>query len=89
MQIPDAGGRTWQYRAGNGRIGRGEFWITCQLAGDIANSYGLGKSERSAIEYSQEEAGPPISRSRSLPILDITGNQVPPWMNFVQGFQPI
>ncbi|MEG4283885.1 hypothetical protein QUB68_12210 [Microcoleus sp. A006_D1] len=28
------------------------------------------------------------SRNRSLPILDITGNQVQRWMNFVQKFRP-
>jgi len=88
QEIPGAGGRTWYYRAGNGRIDMGTFRITCQLAGDIANTYGLGKPERSAIEYSQEEAGPPISRTRSIPILDITGNKVQRWMNFVQGFRP-
>jgi serine/threonine-protein kinase len=88
QEIPGAGGRTWLYRAGNGRIDMGEFRITCQSAGDIANTYGLGKPELSAIEYSQEEAGPPISRTRSIPILDITGNKVQRWMNFVQGFRP-
>lgn len=88
QEIPGAGFRDWEYRAGNGRIEMGTFRITCQLAGDIANTYGLGKSERSAIEYSQEEAGPPISRTRFIPILEITGNKVDRWMNFVQGFRP-
>ncbi|MEG4218550.1 hypothetical protein QUA27_24790 [Microcoleus sp. Pol14C6] len=88
QEIPHAGGRTWYYRAGNGKIDMGQFRINCQLASDIANTYGLGKPERSAIEYSQEEPGPPRSRSHSLPILDIT-NKVPRWMNFVQAFQPI
>ncbi|MEG4287214.1 hypothetical protein QUB68_29335 [Microcoleus sp. A006_D1] len=68
---------------------RWTFRITCQSAGTLANSYGLGKLELSAIEYSQEEAGPPISSHRSLPILDITGNKVQRWLNFVQGFRPI
>ncbi|MCC3409702.1 MAG: hypothetical protein JGK17_29970 [Microcoleus sp. PH2017_10_PVI_O_A] len=89
QEIPGAGFRDWEYRAGNGRISMGTFRITCQLASDTANTYGLGKPERSAIEYSQEEAGLPISRTRSIPILDITGNKVDRWMNFVQGFRPI
>ncbi|WP_293366644.1 hypothetical protein [Microcoleus sp. CAWBG50] len=89
QEIPRAGFRDWEYRAGNGRISMGTFRITCLLAGDIAKTYGLGKPERSAIEYSQEEAGPPISRTRSIPILDITGNKVDRWLNFVQSFRPI
>jgi hypothetical protein len=89
QEIPRAGFRDWDYWAGNGRISMGTFRITCQLAGDIANTYGLGKPERTAISYSQEEAGPPISRTRSIPILDITGNKIDRWLNFVQSFRPI
>lgn len=87
-EIPNAGGRTWYYFAGNGKIDMGQFRINCQLASEIANTYGLGKPERTAIEYSQEEAGRPISRTRSIPILDITGNKIQRWTNFVQGFRP-
>lgn len=81
-----AGGSTKFYRAGNGKIDMGQFRINCQLASDIANTYGLGKPERTAIEYSQGEAGRPISRTRSIAILDITGNKIQRWTNFVQGF---
>lgn len=88
QEIPNAGGRTWYYRAGNGKIDMGQFRINCQLASEIANTYGLGKPERSAIEYSQGEAGRPISRTRSIPILDITGNKIQRWTNFVQRFRP-
>jgi hypothetical protein len=88
QDAPNAGSRTWFYRAGNGKIEMGQFIITCQLARDIANNYGLGKPELTTIEYSQEEAGPPISRNRSIPILDITGNKIQRWMNFVQSFKP-
>jgi hypothetical protein len=88
QEIPKAGFRIWEYYAGNGKISMGSFRITCQLAGDIANTYGLGKPELTAIEYSQEEAGPPISRTRSIPSLDITGNKVQRWTNFVQRFRP-
>ncbi|MEG4120920.1 hypothetical protein QUA43_26065 [Microcoleus sp. N9_B4] len=48
QEIPQAGGRTWYYRAGNGKIDMRQFRINCQLASDIANSYNLGKPERSA-----------------------------------------
>jgi hypothetical protein len=88
QEIPNAGFRTWDYYAGNGKISMGSFRITCQLAEDIARTYGLGKAERTAIEYSQEEVGPPRSRTRSIPILDISGNKVDRWMDFVQKFRP-
>lgn len=88
QEIPNAGGRTWYYRAGNGKIDMGQFRISCQLATDIANSYGLGKSERTIIEYSQEESGPPIARTRSIPVLNISGKKIPIWLDFVQSFQP-
>ena len=88
QEIPNAGGRTWYYRAGNGKIDMGQFRINCPLASEIANTYGLGKPERTAIEYSQGEAGRPISRTRSIPILDITGNKIQRWTNFVQRFRP-
>ncbi|MGL5059531.1 MAG: hypothetical protein ACRC62_06075 [Microcoleus sp.] len=88
QEIPSAGFRIWDYYAGNGKISMGSFKITCQLAGEIAKTYGLGKAERIAIEYSQEEAGPPISRTRAIPTLNITGNKVDRWMNFVQRFRP-
>jgi len=88
QEIPNAGGRTWYYRAGNGKIDMGQFRITCQLATDIANSYGLGKSERTIIEYSQEESGSPIARTRSIPVLNISGKKIPNWLDFVQNFRP-
>ncbi len=89
QEMPEAGSRTWYYFAGNGNIDMGEFTITCELANNIANAYGLGRSLRTTIEYSQEEAGPPISTVRSIPTLDITGSKIPRWLNFVQRFRPV
>jgi hypothetical protein len=88
QEIPNAGFRIWDYYAGNGKISMGSFRITCQLAGEIARTYGLGKPKPTAIEYSQEEAGKPISRTRAIPTLNITGNKVDRWLNFVQKFRP-
>ncbi|MGB7892817.1 MAG: hypothetical protein WCF82_13065 [Microcoleus sp.] len=36
---PNAGGRTWYYRAGKGKIEMGQFRINCHLASDLANTY--------------------------------------------------
>ncbi len=88
QEAPNAGSRTWFYRAGNGKIDMGQFRITCQLATDIANSYGLGKPERTIIEYSQEESGSPIARTRSIPVLNISGKKITNWLDFVQNFRP-
>lgn len=88
QNIPNAGGRTWYYLAGNGSIDMGEFTITCNLANEIATTYGLSQPENTAIVYSQEEAGPPITENQSIPTLDITGNKVSRWLSFVQTFRP-
>lgn len=81
-------GHEWFYFADNGRINMGRFRITCQLAADIANAYGLGKAERTSIGL-DTEGGPPQSRTGLVPTLNITGNKINQWMNFTQRFQPI
>ena len=82
-------GITWNYEAGGGTINMGSFEITCRLANQIASAYGLGKSEPTNITFSAGEIGRPAVRSFNIPILDITGNKVPRWVSFVQGFQPV
>lgn len=81
-------GYEWFYRAGNGNINMGNFRITCRLAREITQSYGLGKLERTEIGR-DTEGGPPESDVYSIPVLNITGNKVPRWINFVQRFQPV
>ena len=84
----DAGGRTWFYQALNGRIDRGYFYISCRLAYDIVDTYGLGKAERTVVKNFVEFQGV-YTETRSIPVLDITGSKVPQWIDFVRGFQPI
>ncbi|MGE5660478.1 MAG: hypothetical protein ACM37W_28150 [Actinomycetota bacterium] len=79
---------TWNYAAGGGRINMGTFEISCRLASQVASAYGLGKSEPTNITFSAGEMGRQI-RSFNIPILDITGNKVPRWINFVQEFKPV
>lgn len=81
-------GHEWLYRADNGKINMGRFQITCQLAADIANAYGLGKPERTSIGL-DTEGGPPQSRTGLIPTLNITGNKINQWLNFTERFQPI
>ncbi|MEG3900371.1 MULTISPECIES: hypothetical protein [unclassified Microcoleus] len=82
-------GITWNYAAGGGRINMGSFEITCRLANQIVIAYGLGKSEPTNVTFSAGEIGRPSVSSFNVPILDITGNKVPRWVSFVQGFQPV
>ncbi len=81
-------GYEWFYSAGNGNINMGNYRITCRLANQIARSYGLGKLERTEIGR-DTEGGPPEADVYSIPVLNITGDKVPRWMNFVQRFQPV
>ncbi|MCT7953420.1 hypothetical protein NG798_26835 [Ancylothrix sp. C2] len=81
-------GHEWFYFADNGRINMGRFRITCQLAANIANAYGLGQPERTSIGL-DTEGGPPQSTTDFIPTLNITGNKIDQWMNFTERFQPI
>jgi serine/threonine-protein kinase len=82
----DAGGRNWFYQAGNGSINMGEFYISCNLANQIVETYGLGQSEPTVVKNFVEHTGV-NTETRSIPILDITGSKVSQWINFVQGFK--
>lgn len=82
-------GITWNYEAGGGTINMGSFEITCRLANQIVSAYGLGKLEPTNISFSAGETGRPNVRSFNIPVLDITGDKVPRWISFVQGFQPV
>ncbi|MDF0556516.1 hypothetical protein [Kamptonema sp. UHCC 0994] len=82
-------GITWNYEAGGGTINMGSFEITCRLANQIVSAYSLGKSEPTNITFSAGETGRADVRSFNIPVLDITGDKVPRWISFVQGFQPV
>lgn len=72
----------WKYQAGDGDIEMGTFTITCSLANSIATEYGLGQTEATEILY---------YRARStvdIPILNITGEKIPQWLDFVASFEP-
>lgn len=81
-------GYEWLYAAGNGRLSMGQFQISCQQAQQIATRYGLGAPERTPIER-DTEGGPPEFDHYQIPILDITGTKVNPWLEFVQNFRPL
>lgn len=75
-------GISWGYEADNGNINMGIFNITCRLARDIAQAYGLGKTKPTNIFYYRAE------NVVNIPTLNITGDKVNKWLNFVQNFKP-
>jgi hypothetical protein len=75
-------GISWYYEADNGNIDMGKFNITCKLARDIAQAYGLGKAQATNIIYYRAD------NVVNIPTLNITGDKVNKWLNFVQGFKP-
>lgn len=75
-------GISWDYKAGDGNIDMGRFDITCQLAKDIAIAYGLGKTQPTTMYHYR------VEDVENIPTLNITGNKVNTWLNFVQGFRP-
>lgn len=75
-------GISWGYEADNGNVDMGRFDITCGLARDIAQAYGLGKTKPTNILYYRAENVENVST------LNITGDKVNKWLNFVQNFNP-
>jgi len=69
----------WRYSASNGKVGMGEFHISCRLASDIATAYGLGKPEYT----------PTSGRPINVPTLNITGGKIDQWMHFTRNFTPM
>ncbi|BAS58101.1 hypothetical protein NIES2135_25140 [Leptolyngbya boryana NIES-2135] len=81
-------GANWTYLAGNGSINMGNFYISCDLASDIAIAYGLGNPERTTILHFAGEEAEGEPRTEGIPILNITGGKIDRWMNFTRNFKP-
>ena len=82
-------GRQWLYKPGNGddSIPTEYFYITCRLASEIVETYGLGKAEETVVEAFVEHHPTSSRRMRSIPILDITGSKVSQWKDFVAAME--
>jgi serine/threonine-protein kinase len=63
------------------------FYITCNLASEIVETYGLGKAEETLVEAFVDNHPTRHIRTRSIPILDITGSKVSQWQDFVETFK--
>ncbi len=85
----DAGSRTWLYKPGNGddSITPEIFYISCSLADEIVDNYGLGKAEKKVVKSFVENQAAGHTETRSIQTLNITGSKVPQWINFVDVFK--
>jgi serine/threonine-protein kinase len=72
----------WRYYAGDGEVNMGAFDISCRLANQIVREYGLGQTEATRMVYYRA----PVTEN--VPILDITGDKVPRWIDFSVSFRP-
>lgn len=76
----------WRYFANNGDVAMGSFMVSCDQAREVAETYGLGATERTTIYNSV--SGNSHQETLTVPILDITGRKVPQWLTFVQRIRP-
>ena len=82
------GGILWNYRAGGGSIRMGAFNVTCAEANHIASIFGRGKPEITNILYIGEE-GYRRQETFDIPILNIVGDKIPQWLDFVETLSPV
>jgi hypothetical protein len=67
---PSRRGAYFNYEADNGRVFMGKFFISCSTARSTVETYGLGKPERTIVQY----AGNP--ETLNVPVLDLRGNKI-------------
>lgn len=77
----------WHYFAGNGNINMGKFFMDCKLVRDITFAYGTGTPERTVITYGYGAAAD--KKVVNLPVLNLNGNKIPKFQNFLSRFKPI
>lgn len=76
---------SWNFQAKQGPDQ--SFNITCQQAQQIANEYGFGDREATAIYFSYEEAGGE-QKILNIPMLKIpSGQKLTNWVNFTQNLR--
>jgi serine/threonine-protein kinase len=84
-QDPVTEGILWDYRASNGKTPMGKFKIPCSRAREVAIAYGLVTPEPTNIRFI---VGSRHTKIYPVPILNITGLNVKPWLSFTQGISP-
>ncbi|MEI6428048.1 MAG: hypothetical protein WCO45_06600 [Pseudanabaena sp. ELA607] len=74
---PATKGAYFNYEADNGRIFMGKLFISCDIARQAKATYGLGRAERTILEY----AGNP--EVVYIPVLDLNGPKIKRFQNFI------
>ncbi|MGB3401949.1 MAG: hypothetical protein WBA77_04600 [Microcoleaceae cyanobacterium] len=82
----DAGSRTWYYIAEKDNFEIGNVNISCSLAYEVVETYGLGKAEPTDVKNFVEFQGV-HTETRYIPVLDITGSKVSQWKDFISMFE--
>jgi serine/threonine-protein kinase len=77
----------WEYKAGNGSIDIRVFEITCPLADDIRQAYGLARAEPTAITRPRFSLNRQNHAKCQPSYLKIEGNKIDKWLDFVECFQ--
>jgi hypothetical protein len=74
----------WNYRADNGRTDMGQFYVSCELAKDLVAGYGLGRPERTMLTRQPSGRDDTVA----IPVLSLTPNKIPKFMDWVSKFKP-
>ncbi len=78
-------GFEWSYRAANDNVDMGRFKISCQLASEIAEAYGLNKLRQTETKIRKLKSSNSLySEEYTTPTLNIVDAKVLKWINFVQ-----
>jgi hypothetical protein len=78
----------WNYTADQGREDMGLFTISCGLAQELVNTYGLGEPAPTAIRFEIRSAEMGI-RTDMIPMLNVTTDEkVEEWIRFTNNFTP-
>ncbi|MGB3264607.1 MAG: hypothetical protein WBA89_11660 [Microcoleus sp.] len=80
-------GYNWSYETENGNIEMGRFKISCNLAREIASTYGLSKPQTTVIRrnFNQKNGRPSLAVEKFLiPTLNVAKNRVLQWKKFVK-----
>jgi hypothetical protein len=79
---PNYRGVYYNYSADNGRVFMGQFYISCALAKNAVNTFGVGRPEQTVI-YNRDN--PSVE---AIPVLDLNGRKIPEFQRLVQSIRP-
>ena len=72
----------YHYDADNGKVFMGEIYISCAMAKDAVNTFGVGRPEQTVI-YNRD-----MAFTVSIPVLDLNGQKIAQFLELVQSIRP-